>query len=117
MITVTKEGGESQYWKLQQICLEVGSSEITRDESDLLVEGQKQFFCFPWHLRSQLAEEIGKRVEANVIKSPYKHLQKSKGKDLLFVKVSTFVIFSDITCEKENLIPIFLFITDFLQWI
>lgn len=73
------------------------------------------FFCFPWHLRTQLAEEIGKRVEANVIKSPYKHLQKSKGKDLQFGKVSTLVIFSDITWEKENVIPIFLLITDFLQ--
>lgn len=76
---------------------------------------RNRFFCFPWHLRNQLAEEIGKRVEANVIKSPYKHLYKSKGKDLGFGKVSTLVIFSDITWEKENLIQIFLLITGFLQ--
>lgn len=115
MITVTKEGVESQYWKLQQICLEVAYSQITREESDLMVEGQKQDFCFHWHLRTQLAEEIGKKVEAYVIKTHYRHLQKSTGKDLQFGKVSTLVIFSDITCKRNNLIPIFLLIADFLQ--
>lgn len=87
-------------------CLQVGYSEITRDERHPL-ERQKHIFCFPWHLRTQIAEEIGKRAEGNVIKSPYKCLQKSKGKDLRFGKVSTLVIFSDITLKKKNLIPVF----------
>lgn len=114
LVIVTKERGGSQYWKLQQIYLEVGCSKISRDESDLLVEGQKDFFvCFPWHLRTQLAEEMGKRLEAKVIKSHCKHVQKSKGIDSEFGKVSILLIFSDITWEKENLISIFLLIIDF----
>lgn len=67
------------------------------------MERQKQIFFFPWHLRTQIAEEIGKRAEGNVIKSPYKCLQKSKGKDLRIGKVSTLVIFSDITLEKKRI--------------
>lgn len=101
VIRVTKEGGESQDWKLCPL----PSSWLLWDNKGWksFAGGEaERFFCFLWHLRTEIAEEIGKRAEANVIKSPYKHLQKSKGKDLRFGKVSALVIFSDITLKKEN---------------